>query len=318
MRVHAMMTILLGALAAAPAGAQEKQPLPEKQQMKERVPMRITINGEDVTDRMQPFMQRRARLGISVGLSSRSSDSIGAYVQAVTPGGPAAKAGLRSGDLITRLDGKSLTERDGQKVREEDSAPGVRLIEIAAKLEPHDTIAVDFVREGKRQTVKLVTGDEPMTAMGPESNQFYFRMPSGEEREFRFPGMQVEPMPGMEGQNRIEIMRRPGWTAAPMAFGTGMLGDLELAPLNPDLGSYFGATEGVLVIRVPATSPLGLKGGDVVLTVDGRKPSSPSSLIRILRSYDEGESFKLEVLRQRKHETITARLGEKPNRDDDD
>lgn len=310
-----MMTILLGTLAALPVAAQEKQPLPEKQLMK--VPMRIMVNGEDVTGRVQPFMQRRARLGISVALSHRDSDSIGAYVQAVTPGGPAAKAGIRSGDLITRLDGKSLTDRDGQKTGEDESAPGVRLIELAAKLEPHDTIAVDFVREGKRQSVKLVTGDEPMAAMGPEGNQFLFRMPSGEEREFRFPGMQIEPMPGMEGQGRIEIMRRPGWTAAPMAFGTGMLGELELAPLNPDLGSYFGATEGILVIRVPAGSPLGLKGGDVVLTVDGRKPSSPSSLIRILRSYDEGESFKLEVLRQKKHETITARLGEKSNRDDD-
>ena len=38
-------------------------------------------------------------------------------------------------------------------------------------------------------------------------------------------------------------------------------------PLNPDLGSYFGATDGVLVINVPQGSTLGLKGGDVVLNV---------------------------------------------------
>jgi S1-C subfamily serine protease len=235
-------------------------------------------------------------------------------VQTVSPGGPAAKAGLRSGDIITRLDGKVLSDQAGVRVAEEESPPGVRLIEIAAKLEPNDTIAVEFLRGSQRQTVKLITGDEPMTAMGPDANQFFFRMPSGEQREFRMPGMTWEERsPGPEGGERIEIMRRPGGA---MVFGSGMLGDLELAPLNPDLGSYFGATEGVLVIRAPANPSLGLKGGDVVLSVDGRKPSGPSSLIRILRSYDEGDSFKLEVLRQKKRETITAKLGAKSNRDE--
>src|SRR5918996_4361265 len=88
------------------------------------------------------------------------------------------------------------------------------------------------------------------------------------------------------------------------------LGDLELAPLNPDLGQYFGTTEGVLVIRAPKDGTLGLKGGDVVQAVDGRKPSGPSHLLRIMRSYDKGETFKLDILRNRKRQTVTARLGE--------
>ena len=87
------------------------------------------------------------------------------------------------------------------------------------------------------------------------------------------------------------------------------LADLELAPLNPDLGQYFGTTDGVLVIRAPGDSSLGLKGGDVVQAVDGRKPASPAHLLRILRSYDRGETFKLDILRNRKRATITARLG---------
>ena len=86
------------------------------------------------------------------------------------------------------------------------------------------------------------------------------------------------------------------------------LADLELAPLNPDLGQYFGTSDGVLVISAPKESGLGLKGGDVVQAVDGRKPAGPSHLLRILRSYDKGESCKLDVMRNKKHETITARL----------
>ena len=53
-------------------------------------------------------MNRRARLGIKVNLQARDTDSLGAYVESVTPNGPAAKAGLRSGDIITKLDGKSV------------------------------------------------------------------------------------------------------------------------------------------------------------------------------------------------------------------
>jgi S1-C subfamily serine protease len=93
-----------------------------------------------------------------------------------------------------------------------------------------------------------------------------------------------------------------------MLMGPGSLGELEVAPLNPDLGAYFGATEGILVIRVPANSSLNLKGGDVILTVDGRKPTNPGSLIRILRSYDGGESIKLEVLRQKQKITVSGKL----------
>ena len=98
-----------------------------------------------------------------------------------------------------------------------------------------------------------------------------------------------------------------------MLFG-GELAELELAPMNPDLGQYFGTSDGILVISAPKGSPLGLKAGDVVLAVDGRKPSSPSHLLRILRSYDGEESFKIDVLRNRKRESLTAKRGEPKDR----
>jgi S1-C subfamily serine protease len=94
-------------------------------------------------------------------------------------------------------------------------------------------------------------------------------------------------------------------------FGNSPLGRLELAPINAELGQYFGTDEGVLVISAPRDTELGLKGGDVVLSVDGRKPAGPSHLLRILRSYERGETFKLDILRNRKRETVSARLGER-------
>ena len=62
------------------------------------------------------------------------------------------------------------------------------------------------------------------------------------------------------------------------------------------------------MIRAPTGSGLGLKGGDVILTVDGRKPQGPGSLLRILRSYDEDETVKLEIMRQKQRQTITGKL----------
>jgi S1-C subfamily serine protease len=91
-------------------------------------------------------------------------------------------------------------------------------------------------------------------------------------------------------------------------FVAGDLAELELAPLNADLGQYFGTEAGVLVISAPRNSPLRVRGGDVVLAVDGRRPDGPQHLLRILRSYDGGERFKLDIMRSRKRESLTVSL----------
>ncbi len=228
---------------------------------------------------MQFVMNRRARLGLKVNLRTRGTDSVGAYVDAVTPNGPAAKAGIQSGDLITKVDGKSvLAGRPGRGNRPA-IAPRTPPHRAGCPLQPNDTIAVEYRRGKERKTVSVVTADEPDILFqaapgGPGGRTFAFRQISRRSpahvtavgRRVRGPG------------------RRPRLpVGSPLA-------NLELAPLNPDLGRYFGTTEGVLVVSAPKDSALGLKGGDVILAVDGRKPASPSHVLRILRSYENGEA----------------------------
>jgi S1-C subfamily serine protease len=242
---------------------------------------------------MQFLMGRRARLGLKVNLRARETDSIGAYVDAVTPNGPAANAGIRSGDVIVRVDNKSVLTGETASRDDRESLPGLRLIELAAALEPNDTVPVEFRRGKERKTVPVVTSDEPTIVFRgqPGAAAFDFRYPAGGRRI------------GPDGED--VFIERSFLYGSPLA-------NLELAPLNPDLGRYFGATTGVLVISVPKGAELGLKGGDVVLGVDGRKPESPSHLLRILRSYERGENFKIEILRNKKRETVPGRVGERP------
>ena len=104
---------------------------------------------------MRIVMTRRARLGIKVNLQARATDSIGAYVDGVTPGGPAAKAGLERA-TSSRSWTAPRCSRAGRRggARQRASLPGLRLIELAARLEPNDTVPVDYRRGKDRQTVR--------------------------------------------------------------------------------------------------------------------------------------------------------------------
>jgi len=284
--------VLLLAIPAS-AGAQDPGSTPPP-----TTNTRLWVNGQEVpADQMQWLMPRRARLGVSVNMRARDTDTVGAYLLSVTPNGPAARAGLRSGDIIVRLDGKTLTGGPAT-ANPDQSVPGLKLIELAAKLPPSDTVAVEYRRDKERRTTQLITGDEA---------NFSFRF--GEDEA-----------PGATGRTELRRIRPDMVTRMPDHVGemrfplsytfAGELADLELAPINADLGRYFGVTDGVLVIDVPEDSRLNLKGGDVVLSVDGREAGDPGHLLRILQSYEQGEEVKLEIVRMKKRETITGRMGQ--------
>ena len=227
------------------------------------------------------FNGNRARIGVLVNrVANAETDKLGAKIDGVTPGGPADKAGLKAGDIITKFNGTSL---GGLAVdNDDDSGPGNKLVDLVGDLDAGDTVQVEFRRGSETKTATLVTDEQGFALSG--------RVPSFGELE-----LPKTPMP---------FMVAPDGEGFSLCFGDSWC-DLDLVTLNADLGDYFGAKEGVLVVKAPADSALPLKSGDVILSIGGRKPTSPAHAMRILRSYDAGESVSIEIMRHQRRQTLS-------------
>ena len=104
-------------------------------------------------------------------------------------------------------------------------------------------------------------GQGPADRLGRDRGRARHGVRSGRGRavQLRVPGPRradaAAASPVGDFMDRFEIAG-PHW----QFFGGSPLGRLELAPLNPDLGQYFGTDEGVLVISAPKDSALGPPG----------------------------------------------------------
>jgi S1-C subfamily serine protease len=54
-----------------------------------------------------------------------------------------------------------------------------------------------------------------------------------------------------------------------------------------------------------------LRPGDVILSIDGRVPTSEMHARRILGSYAPGETVKFEIMRKKGKQTVEWRVGER-------
>jgi S1-C subfamily serine protease len=234
----------------------------------------------------------RPRIGVTVNTdASPATDSVGAEIQAVTPDGPAAQAGLQAGDIVIRFNDEILARRGDR-----ETSPGDRLIELARALEEGDTVQLRYRRGRETRNAAVVArklDDQPFA--------YTFTMPEVQGRMDLANRLREQ---AVVGGVRVE----PGnlW----VGFGGGW-GDMELTTLDADLGAYFGTTEGLLVVRAPKESFLTLKSGDVILRIGGRVPSSPSHAVRILRSYEPGDEVRVEVMRNKARTEVTGTVPER-------
>ena len=264
---------------------------------------------------------RRAIIGVTLDLRPSANDSLGATVSAVTPGGPAARAGLVGGDIILKFDGTALADRSARADNDDEddndqSAPGLRMLELAARMAPNDTVTVEWKHDRARKTARVVADAAPAMIYsdgGPDvrlwTNEgpgtFRYRVGTGDNG----------PAELLELQGRLQELRGHAPMGLPSMDGgnffmrfDGPFGGVQFAPLNADLGRYFGTADGILVLETPDSSThVDLKGGDVILAIGDRKPTSVEHLFRILESYTDSETVHFDVMRDKRHVSVDAK-----------
>jgi putative serine protease PepD len=86
-------------------------------------------------------------IGVSSG-DSTSSGQAGALIESVVAGGPAAKAGVQVGDLITAVNGQAVQDSDGLALQIRALAPGQK-------------VELKLLRNGQQRTVTVTLGANP-------------------------------------------------------------------------------------------------------------------------------------------------------------
>jgi serine protease Do len=187
----------------------------------------------------------------------------GVLVTYVAEDSPAAKAGLKVNDVIT--------EFDGQRVE-----GTIALQRLVREVPSGRSVSVSIWRDGQAQslTVEIASRHAGHSA----DHGFAVVHP-------RIPDMDIEvgPIPPIPPMPAIEF----GPFGSFRMFGAPMLG-IDAEDLSGQLGGYFGAPDGqgILVREVMPGTPAekaGLKAGDVILRVDGKRVKNAEELRSALR-----------------------------------
>ena len=203
-------------------------------------------------------------------------DVHGVEITRIEDNSPAAKAGLKTGDVVLEYNGQRVEgmEQFGRFVRE---TPAGREVKLAIS------------RDGNAQTVAVTLAARKDLL---RSGEVFAGTWPGNMREFHFnmPEINVD-LPNIYTLSR-----------------TSMLG-VEAESLTPQLAEFFGVKEGVLVrsvVKDSAAEKAGIKAGDVITKVDQEKVTNASELSSAIRSSRSKTSFPVQVMREHREMTLNV------------
>jgi predicted metalloprotease with PDZ domain len=120
-----------------------------------------TVKAEELADRRAPGRTRaldenRATLGLSVRATGSARDTLGVFVQAVAPDGPAERAGIVEGTRIAAVNGVDLrVSRADVEDRMVGRAKASRLGRELEKVKPGEEVELRVWANGQYRTTKV-------------------------------------------------------------------------------------------------------------------------------------------------------------------
>ena len=200
----------------------------------------------------------------------------GALVKSVQDNTPAAKAGLKSGDVIVQFDGEGVRST-AQLRRLVEETPTGRPVNIEVNRGSGKETLTATLERGKGARVD-VEGDGPWADMVPP------RPPEPPEA------------PEPPDFRNFTFHSHPGGPGGPRKLG------IRFQEISGQLAQYFGLSsdEGILVVHVEADSAAakaGMKAGDVVLKIDGKNVADERDLRRAVDALEPGKDASVTVQR---------------------
>lgn len=256
-------------------------------------------------------IEHRPTLGVLL-----APDSDGVRITGVTPDSGAAKAGLKAGDQLLKVNGKTITGADGG-ARMESARDAL------AELKTGTPVTITYRRDGRTQEAKVTPeAGRPLmtivradrTGKGPHASGLVMRDDGGGRVLFSdalpLTDLHLGIAPGIQAElRRIEDLRGCDGDDCrlPMLAEAFRWEGLNLASIDAQLGRYFGTESGVLVLSTGAELE-GLQAGDVIRKVEGKPVASPREVMAALRGKPEESRVEVEFLRDRQTRTTRVRL----------
>lgn len=200
-----------------------------------------------------------------LGIVVSTDDSAGIRIGSVTPGGPAAEAGIRADDLIVRANNARLTGWH---------KPTSELHNIIHAVKPGDAVRLLVVRAGDSQTIDVVPQQDQWRHLG--------------ELHGGLPPVVFQPLVNMWSGRNDPLHRE-------RIFG------FKLIDIEETLGTYFGVEKGVLVLTAEDDSKF--RPGDIVRRVGGRDVADADAAYLALAEADA--STQIVVRRNGKSKSLT-------------
>lgn len=284
---------------------------------------------EDIDIDVHVNVGDRAVIGVVLGRESEK----GVEILGISPDGPAERAGLQQGDILTAIRGVQLgstdegresvfqvmndvTDGEELAVAVDRGGEAMEFVVVAEHREPRswqsviripDVQVVADVAEPRRVIIERVEvpdiDEAELSAHVAELSEHL------EATKYMFiskNGMDVQQLEieGFSEFGESAMAEANLWFGLPQAHG------LQLASINEGLGSYFKTDRGVLVLSARKDNGYQLLSGDVILSIASQAVNSPADLMRALRDIEPGDEIAIEIKRDRTDKTLVVVMPE--------